>query len=738
MAITLGNDSSASDGAVVAGTAASGQRPDDDGARFPSAPESGVLGSESDSPAVGFPELATDGISGELDEVAEYEEGEGEDFEAAEEEVSWFDNETFAMATSLLAHLAVVLALALIPLAADREEEAVVLVSAPPDYEEHDIQQIEEIVYSDQAQTEVGANSLADTEMAMASAATFAEVAEIPNPIDQTPQELATLNVNTMFSEPVAPLDLNIQVKGKVGHAAEGAAGAVDRLTFEIVKNLEERPTLVVWLFDQSGSLLRQRQEIRDRFDRVYAELGIIEASDDEAFAKRGDEPPLLTSIMGFGEKVQLLTAEPTADLQEIKAVVDGIENDPKGIERVFSAVYAAANEYKDLRRGRGRLGPKRNVMLVVVTDERGDDSAGLEQTTEICKKYGMPVYVIGVPAPFGRETTLIKYVDPDENFDQTPKFGEVDQGPESLMPERVKIGYIGDFDQEPVIDSGFGPFALTRLAYETGGIFFTVHPNRNVNRRVSRDELTPFASSLEYFFDPNVMARYRPDYVSVKDYQQRVRSNPLRAALVTAGQAPELATLERPRTRFVKRDEAQLAGELGRAQQAAARIEPRLIALDDLLAKGEAGREAEYSPRWLAGFDLARGRVLAHKVRAETYNAMLAKAKRGMPFSDPKNNTWVLRPADEVSVGSKWEREATAARQLLESVTADHAGTPWALLAKEELKTPIGWRWEEEYTDLNPPPARNPGNNNNNMAPAQDDPINRIERKPTRPVPKL
>jgi hypothetical protein len=57
--------------------------------------------------------------------------------------------------------------------------------------------------------------------------------------------------------------------------------------------------------------------------------------------------------------------------------------------------------------------------------------------------------------------------------------------------------------------------------------------------------------------------------------------------------------------------------------------------------------REQEESPRWRAGFDLAMGRVLAQKVRTETYNAMLAKAKLGMKFEDEKNNTWVLEPAN-------------------------------------------------------------------------------------------
>ena len=47
-------------------------------------------------------------------------------------------------------------------------------------------------------------------------------------------------------------------------------------------------------------------------------------------------------------------------------------------------------------------------------------------------------------------------------------------------------------------IDSGFGPFALTRLCYETGGIYFAVHPNRNVHREVTEHEIDVFSCNLD------------------------------------------------------------------------------------------------------------------------------------------------------------------------------------------------------------------------------------------------
>ncbi len=127
---------------------------------------------------------------------------------------------------------------------------------------------------------------------------------------------------------------------------------------------------------------------------------------------------------------------------------------------------------------------------------------------------------------PFGRSFTYIKYVDPDPKYDQSPRWAQIDQGPETFVPERVQIGYKDNFYEEPMIDSGFGPYALSRICYETGGIFFTIHPNRNYERDVGRGATEAFASHLQRFFEPEVMERYRPDYLSAAEYQQMLRKS--------------------------------------------------------------------------------------------------------------------------------------------------------------------------------------------------------------------
>jgi len=656
--------------------------------------------------------------------------------EELEDDGGWFGDETVALVGSMLIHASIIVLLGLTPMLTRDDPEAIVLVSPATVEQVEPIQIVDEVTYSETTQDKVGAASLGEFTMAEASAEMFSEMAEIPSPVDMTPDVRGDIMVNNLFKQPVAPLNKLKAQKGQIGQGEQGAAGAVDRLTFEILQSLEERPTLVVWLFDQSGSLHRQRAEIRERFDKIYEELGIVEQSGGKAFKQASKDIPLLTSIVGFGQEVKLYTEEPVSQLEEIKSIVDSIPVDSSGVERAFTAVELAADRYVKYRKNVAGNGPLRNVLLVVVTDERGDDIDRLEPSISLCRRWGMPVYVIGVPAPFGREHSLVKYVDPDPKFDQTPQWAQVDQGPETLMPEGVQVGFSGNFQEEPVIDSGFGPYGLTRLCYETGGIYFTVHPNRNVNREVRRNEIDPFAADLKYFFDPAVMARYRPDYLSPADYTQRVKESPLRSSLVSAA-TQIVPTLERPQTRFVKRDEPSLVGDLTKAQQDAAKLEPSLLRLSAVLEPGMSVRESEATPRWRAGYDLAYGRVLAQKVRTETYNAMLAKLKRGMLFQEPKNNTWLIEPAEEISVGSKWEREAELATQLLQSVVKEHPGTPWAMLASTELKTPIGWRWKEEFTDLAPKPAMNPGNNNN-PAPPKDDQKKMLQNAPKRPVPKL
>ncbi|MBX3419281.1 MAG: VWA domain-containing protein [Pirellulaceae bacterium] len=548
----------------------------------------------------------------------------------------------------------------------------------------------------------------------------------------------ADLQFEAELLDSSADFTTRLPLKGNAGVAVTGAAGAIDRITQEILRSLDERKTTVVWLFDQSASLMSQRAEIRSRFDRIYRELHNLAAQDHEAFRKHGDEP-LLTSIYGFGNSYQRMTSV-TNDTDRLLAAIDRIERDDTGLEYVFSAVIQTVNNYKTFR-GVNRLTKDRdrNVMIVIVSDEAGDDIERIDEAVELCTRWQIPVYVIGVPAPFGREETMLRWIDPDPRYDQTPQWAMIHQGPESVMSEVVKLDFAdGDPEEVGAIDSGFGPFGLTRLAYESGGIYFTVHPNRRVGSQVRRSETENYTAHFRHFFEPEAMRAYRPDYVSHRTYMQQINSNRCRMALVQAAQISRVGTLATPVLRFERFNEGQFVNTVSLAQRNAAILEPKLNQLYETLRAGEKSRADEISPRWRAGYDLAYGRVMAQKVRVESYNGMLALIKTRLTFQDTNNNTWTLAPADSIQTGSQMATMADKARKLLQQVVEEHPGTPWAMLAQKELSTPLGWEWKESFTQPPPTPREIAANNNNsNMAPNPQPQAN-ANPPPRRPPPRL
>lgn len=634
------------------------------------------------------------------------------------------DGDVAAWLVSLVFHAGLLAVLTILTLLLPPEQR--LLLSAMPVVIEDELEP-EEFAFSEMPHEAVGA--LADQGEASARPEASVAADEPQIVVDVEPESLLGEIEALQFDDPVfeAPrVTDDVALKGEGSVGTTGAAGAIDRITNEIVLSLDQRPTLVVWLFDQSGSLERQRAEIVERFDRVYRELGVIEAAGNPAFARYKDKP-LLTAVAQFGATVALLTPQPTDDVEEIKSSVRGVTNDTSGIENVFGAIGSMATQFRHHR----LKAPRRNVMIVVFTDEAGDDWNQLDATVDRCRKYEMPVYVVGVPAPFGRRDAYVRYVDPDPRFSQQTQWVPVHQGPESLVSERLRLTFGGEGPDDEMIDSGFGPYGLTRLTYETGGVYFAVHPNRRVGRRVRRGETAIMSAYVSVFFDPLVMRSYRPDYLSVQEYRRLLGENRARAALVRAAELSWAQPMQNPRTRFPKVDDAEFARDLSIAQRDAAELEPTIDHIVRTLRQGEPDRTGLIKPRWQAGFDLAMGRALAVKVRTEGYNAMLAKAKQGLAFENEQSDTWILRPSDEISTGSVLAKETDQAKTYLERVVSEHEGTPWAMLAKRELQTPLGWQWQERFMNVaarrEAQAAGNRRRNNNGPPRAPDKPL----RKP-------
>ena len=637
------------------------------------------------------------------------------------EEDTPFDGDTPAWFVSLLIHVVVLLSLALVALREPSKSAPAITIIQSPEAVEEVLDAPKEMAVADEQETVTGAVSdESSMEVAQALAPTLSEQSVVP--VEAELDVASDITLEPLDVIPTAnTIDETFVVKGAVGAAATGATGAIDRLTGEIAASLDRHPTVICWVFDQSVSLAGQRKEIAARLERVFEELGVNRSA--------AHRPDLKNMVVAFGKTAKLIT-NATDDAAAVVKAIESIPIDDSGVEMTFMAIRSAAQEASIFRRA-----PRRNVMIIAFTDEVGNDQNEADKTAAFCRMLGIPVYVVGVPAPFGTKDVKFKFVEFDKKYDQEPQWAVVEQGPETLYPEvvHVRSGRLAD----EAIDSGFGPFSLSKLCAATGGIYFAVHANRGSRGRVSDDQTAAMSSRLRYFFDSDIMRDYLPDYVSAVTIDKILAGNRAKKVLVEAARSAEISPMESPTMTFPREDDGTLAQLLSEAQKTAARIQPRIDALAELLKSGLPDRDAIKEKRWQAGYDLALGRVLALKVRTDAYNTMLAQAKSGMKFKDPKNDTWVLEESDDVSkAGSQTEKISQLATMLLERVKRDHPGTPWALLAAEERS--LGYTWVERYTGVNKPKMGDGGGGGVPAAGVDDKKKMLAPPKPKRPLKNL
>jgi hypothetical protein len=479
------------------------------------------------------------------------------------------------------------------------------------------------------------------------------------------------------MSLPGAPqLDATVSINGSGAEHVGDAEGAVDRIAVEILRKLEKGRTLVVWAFDASGSLQAERQRLAKYIDGVYAHIAELDRD------RNAQDGGLLTAVVAFGKDRKVMV-EPTADRQAIVSAIEAVALDSSGVENTFATVALAARTYGKFQQGKDSY----RTMLIVVTDEVGDDQASLEGAIAASKSAGMPVYVLGSPAVFGRTKGVMSYTDPKTK--QFHPYVEIDQGPESLFVETIRLPFWYPGPQYELLDAGFGPWALSRLAGATGGIYF----------------ITRMGGTERVTFDPAGMREYKPDWNSREVLQAQIGRNPLRQAVMNAAQITQQRLPGMPSLTFPAADSPEFKEVMLRNQELAART---MYTVDEALVPITAAvkrRDHETSRRWQAHYDLARGRLLAVKLRCYEYNWACAKMKKDMPrFTDPRYNAWRLVPDAEVKSSAKAAAVADEAKALLLRVVKDHPGTPWALLAQRELTHPFGFRWVEVAV---PPPRR-------------------------------
>ena len=506
------------------------------------------------------------------------------------------------------------------------------------------------------------------------------------------------------------PSDLMAELPGRVVRSevatgglreATSVEGATGGIVGDILGELAKGNLLVVWLFDQSISLVDDRQRVAVKLAELFEQT--------EARASESGHT-LQNAAVAFGAQVRQMVP-PSEATQRIVKAVSQVPTDESGFERVFSAISWAAEKYA--KRSDAR------VMIVVWTDESGDDMDQLEKTLAVCLKRNVSVSVVGPSAILGRREGTHSWVhQPTGRVFQL----SVMRGPDCALPERLLLPYwwptggpngrsvsftwnrgrSGNFppwyggEQLEGLASGMGPYALTRLALETGGTY-TIF-DRPLDRGPFRlDRMRPYA----------------PDYSSAPLVARTLQYRPIPRAVCQAVErlARQSPALQPANDYFGGRYQpsVQFRGQLKNAlKMEATQAIRHLRTIEAALgAFGEDGLESEYeqepSPRFQAWYDVTRGRLLAASVR---YMEFIQACDLTMGSLDRATNRIVFIPSSELRGGSTSRYRAQDAERHLQRCTDKHADTPWAYLAERELDYPLGIGLQQAVIPK-PPPRR-------------------------------
>lgn len=499
-------------------------------------------------------------------------------------------------------------------------------------------------------------------------------------------EELSSIE-RTASSSQSADIPSATNGKGSVADATSVEA-AVDRITGGIRGALGEGDVMVVWLLDASLSLKDDRRRVAGRLKDFLTDL-----------SNENNEHKLQNAVVSFGRKISERVSPTTSTGRVLKAIEDA-PADKTGVEKVFTAVGQCVKKY--------RRQWKKKLMIVVWTDESGDDVKLLDQTIRQCAYAKVSVSVVGPSSVLGADTGLHSYVDPQGQFHLLP----VQRGPDSAMRERLNLRYwhpisrrtlprgrVGSWIGGPYLEgiaSGFSPYALTRLSIATGGSY-TIFDRP--------EDRAPF--------DLERLKAYAPEYKNLSDYKAELSSHPLRMAVHKVVALTSKSKLKPPPmalfgaegsnrhpvfpylspSQFASKYRASQSRLDGLARRYGEKVEQALALVS---AGGEVrngGMISEYSQeeslRWRAWYDLTRGRLLACSVRATEYRQTIAnqsfpKGTNAVTFHPTPN----LR-SDSVEV----EQRTNEAIDLLERCVRENPNTPWEYLARQELAHGLGLR---------------------------------------------
>ncbi len=456
---------------------------------------------------------------------------------------------------------------------------------------------------------------------------------------------------------------------------------AIDRIAQELMWMMDKGPVLVIWAFDQSGSMKDDQREIRDRINHVYVQLGLV---------GRDSGDWLETSVVSYGEGYRLHTRRPTSDIGEIRAAIEAVPQDPSGKEMMCQSVIRAVQQHQDYARTHGR-----QTALVLVTDESGeqdDNRAYLEQAVMTAKSASCRIYVLGRESVFGYPYAYMRWRHP-----QTHRMHwlRVNRGPETGFVEQLQVdGFRRRHDAFP---SGFGPYEQCRLARETGGIFFML-PSLE----------TSLVRGEKRRYELEIMRPYRPDLRARGEVIQDRDRYPLRAVIwqciydLDPYQRPEVAKQIEMRVQFSPNYE-EFVRQARQEQTKARNYLVYLARVQQVLEAGVQYRKDEADPRWRANYDLIYAQLVAYQARIWEYGASLEafiKTPKVVPLTKPPNLRllhWDVHVRRE-TLTEESKPYIEQAKGLFQQVVDTYPGTPWAARAADELKRGFGVDFRPDY----------------------------------------
>ncbi|AGA24470.1 vWA domain-containing protein [Singulisphaera acidiphila] len=468
-------------------------------------------------------------------------------------------------------------------------------------------------------------------------------------------------------------------ISGDITFEAKGVGEALDQLAREILRHLGQHKLTVVWLFDESASMKDDQRAINEKFDQVATALKInVDTSKKQA-------APLTHAIVGFGKETHFELEKPTFDIDQIGKAIDHLRVDDSGTENTMQTIHDVIGRYSPL------IKKDRRLLIVLVTDESGDDGDKVEEARQAAISMKVPIYVIGRQSLFGFSTAHLKYVDPVTKDVYWPG---IRRGPETADLELLQWDGLHErWEEQP---SGFAPYELARLAKDTGGIYFLLPSEENMRVR-----------QREKLYSIQTLKEYVPEYDNRLAYRERRAKSEFRRTLFAIIQE----TKGYPFRRHFPINPADLIPACQEAHQVATERLNVLLKIEDRLTALKPLRDREPLKRWQAHYDLMMAQVVAYQVKAYEYRACIDAMGKAPPKPKTMPNQslvveWVIdHSPDRKAPKENTEKKYVQAQALLKQVVEMHPKTPWADLAQDELNRGLGcqtneWHHNPQYEE--------------------------------------